>query len=300
MERTLKIDLHIHSNCSDGAFSPKEIIDIAKSNRTSIIAIADHDTTLAYTPELFDYAKQNNIQLIPAVEMSTKFFGVGIHVLGYNFDLNNQALINCLSMLKNARLNYLMEVSKALESLGYVLNTNQLKELPTVTKAHIAKDIVENEANNSLLLKTFNHIPSMGEFIETIMNEGCPAHVEKFSISPIEASKIIHQAGGKVVLAHPVAYMHEDNFPVEKIKTLLDEMNADGIEANYIYVNVTNNIINESKFWNNFAKENNLIATIGSDFHNFDGVRPEIGFSNMNFALTESEIQSILKFLTNY
>ena len=299
MEKTLKIDLHIHSNCSDGAFSPKKLIDIARANETSIIAIADHDSTLAYTPELFDYAKQNNIQLIPAVEMSTKFYGIGIHVLGYNFDLNNQELISCLSMLKNARLNYLEEVSKALNDLGYIINTNQLKELPTVTKAHIARDIVANEKNKELLLKTFNYIPSIDEFIETIMNEGCPAHVEKFSISPIEASKIIHNAGGKVVLAHPVAYMHEDNISVEKIKNLTDEMNADGIEANYIYADVSDKIIDETKFWNNFAKENNLIATVGSDFHNFNGIRPEIGFSNMNFSLSKNEFQNLLNFLNN-
>lgn len=295
MERTLKIDLHIHSNCSDGEFSPKEIIDIAKANGTSIIAIADHDTTLAYSPELIDYAKANNIQLIQAVEMSTKYFGVGIHVLGYNFDLNNEDLQNCLSMLKNARINYLIEVSKALNSLGYCLNTNQLKELPTVTKAHIARDVVGNEKNNDLLLKTFGYIPSMGEFIETIMNEGCPAHVEKFSISPIDASNIIHKAGGKVVLAHPVAYKHEDNISAEKIKTLAKEMHADGIESNYIYVDVTNKVFDETEFWNNFAKENNLFATIGSDFHSFDKFRPEIGFSNMNFALTQCEIEEILK-----
>lgn len=299
MEKTLKMDLHIHSNCSDGKFSPEKLIDIAKANGTSIIAIADHDTTLAYTPELFDYAKQNYIQLIPAVEISTKFYGIGIHVLGYNFDLNNQELISCLSMLKNARLNYLEEVSKALNDLGYILNTNQLKELPTVTKAHIARDIVANEKNKELLLKTFNYIPSIDEFIETIMNEGCPAHVEKFSISPIEASKIIHNAGGKVVLAHPIAYMKENNISVEKIKRLAEKMNADGIEANYIYADVTNKIFDETKFWNHFAKENNLIATIGSDFHNFDGIRPEIGFSNMDLNLSKNEVQNILNFLNN-
>ena len=295
MERTLKIDLHIHSNCSDGEFSPKEIIDIAKANGTSIISIADHDTTLAYSPELIDYAKANNIQLIPAVEISTKFYGVGIHVLGYNIDLKNQELQNCLSMLKNARINYLMEVTKALNSLGYHLNTNQLKELPTVTKAHIARDVVGNEKNRDLLLKTFGYIPSMGEFIETIMNEGCPAHVKKFSISSVDASNVIRQAGGKVILAHPVAYIHENNISVEKIQNLIQEMSADGIESNYIYVDVTNKVFDESKFWNDFAKVNNLITTIGSDFHSFDKYRPEIGFSNKEFRLTQSEIEEILK-----
>lgn len=61
------IDLHIHSNLSDGELSPKEIIDRAVNNGVSVIAIADHDTTLAYNDELFNYVKENNVKLITAV-----------------------------------------------------------------------------------------------------------------------------------------------------------------------------------------------------------------------------------------
>ena len=70
------IDLHIHSNLSDGELSPKEIIDRAVDNGVSVMAIADHDTTLAYSDELFNYAKEKNIKLITAVEISTKYNGI--------------------------------------------------------------------------------------------------------------------------------------------------------------------------------------------------------------------------------
>lgn len=294
-----RIDLHIHSSYSDGFLSPKEIIDIAKQNKTSTISISDHDTIEAYNDELFKYAKDNQIVLIPAVEMSTKFYSVGIHVLGYNIDLNNKQLLDCLSSLKNARLNYLENVTKCLNQLGYIVNINELKQLPTVTKAHIALDVINNKNNHDLLIKTFNHIPNKGEFIETIMNEGCPAYVEKFSISPIEASKIIKQANGKVILAHPIAYMHEDNLSVEQIGKLIKEMNADGIEANYLYIDKNNNEFNDSTFWNNYAKENDLIVTIGSDFHNFDIIHPQIGFINKNLKLSKEEANNILNNLSN-
>ena len=72
-------------------------------------------------------------------------------------------------------------------------------------------------------------------------------------------------------------------------------MKPDGLEANYLYVDRNNNKINEVEKWNNFAKENNLFVTAGSDFHNKDGIRPEIGFVNTNFVLTDVEIDSILK-----
>ena len=72
-------------------------------------------------------------------------------------------------------------------------------------------------------------------------------------------------------------------------------MKPDGLEANYIYVDRNNNLINETKKWNEFANENNLFVTIGSDFHNKDGIRPEIGFVNTNFTLTDKEVDEIIK-----
>lgn len=295
-----RIDLHIHSTYSDGVLTPKEIIDIAKNNNVDTISIADHDTIEAYTQELFDYAKKQQINIIPAVEMSTKHNGFGVHVLGYNFDLNNKELLECLSLLKNARLDYLNNVYKALTNLGYKLDLNKLKELPTVTKAHIALEVVTNKNNNDLLLKTFNHIPSKGEFIETIMNENCPAYVKKFGISPVTAAKIIKQANGKVVLAHPIAYMHEDNVTTNQIDALVKEMKADGIEANYIYIDRNNNVFNDSVYWSNYAKENGLFTTIGSDFHNEDGLHPTIGFTNTSFTINEEETNNILNKLKGF
>ena len=101
-----KIDLHIHTNKSDGKLSPKEVIDEAVKNKVSTIAIADHDTVEAYTDELFSYAKEKNINLIPAVEISTKTKKCGIHVLGYNIDINNEEFRKSLFKLRNARHDY--------------------------------------------------------------------------------------------------------------------------------------------------------------------------------------------------
>ena len=165
----------------------------------------------------------------------------------------------------------------------------------TVTKAHIALDIVNNEKNKAKLMNDFGYIPSKGEFIETIMNENCPAYVKKRTVSPKQAADIIREANGKVVLAHPVAYVHEDGFIDGDILNIINNMKLDGLEANYIYVDRNNNLINETKKWNEFAKESNLFVTIGSDFHNKDGIRPEIGFVNTNFALTDEEVDKIVK-----
>ena len=293
------IDLHIHSNLSDGELSPKEIIDRAVNNEVSVIAIADHDTIETYNNDLFSYAKDNNVKLIPAVEISTKYKGLGIHVLGYNFDINNKLLIDKLYSIRNARHIYLHSVAVKLKKLGYIIDIDYLDKIDAVTKAHIATNTLENKNNEELLLKTFGHIPDKGEFIETIMNEGCPAYVEKETISPIKASDLIREAHGKVVLAHPVAYKYEDGLTDEEILDLVNDMKADGIESNYIYIDKNNNKINESSHWNIFAKSRNLITTIGSDFHKVDNIHPDIGLINEDIKLNDNEITSIIDNLLN-
>ena len=256
------IDLHIHTNCSDGALTPKEIIDEAYKNGINTIAICDHDTTEAYQEEIFNYAKEKNINLIVGVEISTKAKKYGIHVLGYNFDLNNKEFQEKLYTIRNARHIYLRKVATKLEEAGYKIDVERLDKIDAVSKAHIAYDVIENKENETKLKEVFDHIPDMGEFIETIMNEDCPCYVRKETISPKEASELIHHAGGKVVLAHPVAYTYEDNLTEKDIDDLVIDMKPDGIETNYIYIDKNNIKHNDIALWNNFAKKYNLQTTV--------------------------------------
>lgn len=297
---TKRIDLHIHTSISDGELTPMEVIDEAVKNGVSVISIADHDTIDAYTDELFEYAKTKNIKLIPAVEISTKTKKSGIHVLGYNFDLEDAKFKEKLKQIRNARHDYLHKVAKKLVELGYCVNLTELDKIGAVTKAHIAIDLTNNPANKDKLLEEFGHIPAKGEFIETIMNENCPAYVEKVTVTPREAGEIIRAAKGKVVLAHPVAYEHEDNLTDEDILEIVNDMKADGLEANYLYVDRYDNKFDETKKWNEFAKQHNLFVTVGSDFHNNKKkLKPLIGFVNTDFVLSEEIIEEIVSNLEN-
>lgn len=292
---TKRIDLHIHTTISDGVLTPKEVIDEAVKNGVAVISIADHDTIDAYTDEIFEYAKSKNIKLIPAVEISTKTKKSGIHVLGYNFDLEDIEFKEKLKQIRNARHDYLHKVAKKLEELGYCVNLTELDKIGAVTKAHIAIDVTTNLANKDKLLKEFGHIPTKGEFIESIMNENCPAYVEKVTVSPREAGEMIRAAKGKVVLAHPVAYVHEDNLAEEDILEIIKELQPDGLEAYYLYVDRYDNKFDETKKWNEFAKRHNLFVTVGSDFHNTKKkLKPQIGFVNTDFVLSEKVIEEII------
>lgn len=291
-----KIDLHIHSTYSDGKLTPKEIINEATKNNVKTIAIADHDTIEAYTKDLFEYAKNNNIKLIPAVEISTKASKVGIHILGYNIDINNELLKDKLKKLRNARHDYLYKVADKLKELGYTINIEELDKIDAVTKAHIAEQIVKNKNNEKLLQKVFNHIPTKGEFIETIMNENCPAYVKKEAITPKETSTLIREANGKVILAHPVAYTYEDDLSDEEIINIIKDINADGIESKYIYIDRNHNIINDINKWDTIARDLNLFTTIGSDFHNYDKYHPPIGLTN---DIKNINVEEIINNITN-
>ena len=295
----MKIDLHVHTICSDGKLTPKEIIDVAYENDTKIIAIADHDTTEAYNDELFEYATEKGIKIIKAVEISTKTQKAGIHVLGYNIDVNNKEFLEKLKKIRNARHEYLHNVGAKLENLGYIINIEKLDAIDSVTKAHIARDVIGNEKNNDILIKVFGHIPNMGEFIETIMNENCPAYVKKETVTPKDAASIIRQAGGKVILAHPVAYGYEDNLTEDEILQIVQDMKADGIEANYIYIDRNNHIHDDTKKWNEFANKHQLIITIGSDFHLNDGIKPLIGFKNYDLEMTDDKVEELVNWIIN-
>ena len=288
------MDLHIHTNKSDGLHTPYEIIDLAKESNIKIISITDHDTLDAYTDDLFKYAKENNVTLIPGVEISTRIGNDKFHVLAYNIDIKNEKLINELNNIKNARHIYLKEVSKKLIEYGYKVNVDKLDSIKAVTKAHIANDVIGDVQNKKKLLKEFNHIPSAGEFIETIMNNGCPCYVPKRTLTTKEASDLIKGANGKVVLAHPVAYEYENNMTKEEILKVALDMGADGLEAIYLYVDKNNNLVNEIDEWSKIASDNDLFVTIGSDFHKKDGKKPLIGLTNYDINTDNINISEII------
>lgn len=289
-----RIDLHIHTNFSDGELSPKEIIDEAVKNNVSVISITDHDSIDAYSSELYDYAKFRNIKIINGIEISTKYKNIGIHILGYNFDIDNPLLKEKLSLIKNARHKYLYDVNEKLQKIGYLLDVNELDKIDIVTKSHISFNIINNPKNVPLLLKQFSHIPSKGEFIEKIMNAGCPAYVKKETISPKEATDLIKKINGKAILAHPVAYIHEDNLTDQDILKIVTDSNVDGIESNYIYIDRNNKKINEISKWNIFAKEYNLITTVGSDFHKKDFIHPDIGLLDEDIEFSDNFSNTII------
>ena len=290
----IKIDLHIHSNKSDGALSPFQIIDTAKKHGVEVLSITDHDTVGAYSAELFDYAKNNGLTIIPGIEISTKHEKGGYHVLGYNIDVNNKDLLEELQKMRNSRKEYLSEITEKLLEFGFVVNFQKLDKVESVTKGNVAEDVIANPVNHIALKSYFGHIPTKSEFITTLLLKGCPAYIRKTSTTPLEAVELIRKAGGKAVLAHPIAYFYDKRIPKEDTELVIREIMPDGVETNYIHHDKLGVKRNEHDEWHKVAESIGASETVGSDFHNNDGERCLIGFVNDEMNFDEKQIKNLL------
>ena len=185
-------DLDMWIVCEDGCVSEAEA-EMSKLLEKNKMYTSDKNplSTLEEVAKISEMLKQG--------ERPDIYLPIDAHIIEY-------------SKLKDLIIQVPEELSQAkkLNELGYIINVEELDKIDAVTKAHISLDVINNKENQRLLLKNFGHIPNKGEFIETVMNENCPAYVKKETVTPKEASDIIKSANGKVVLAHPVAYIHED------------------------------------------------------------------------------------------
>lgn len=289
-----KIDFHIHSCYSDGKLTPYEIVNLASEREIKYISITDHDTIKAYSDDLFVYANKKKVHLVSGVELSTQKGHRRFHILGYNIDLKNIRLIRHLQQMQISRTLYLDNVANKLKQHGFVLDKASLKNIESVTKAHIAQAVIDNPLNAKKLNEIFKTIPQRGMFIETLLNEGCPCYVKREMITPAQAARIIRGAGGIVVLAHPVAYLYENNMSIEEVANVVTSIKADGLETKYLYVDKDNRHVYDNHAWHQFAKDNNLIETSGSDFHFHDDIHPDLGELNEKSGMSQAAIDYIV------
>jgi predicted metal-dependent phosphoesterase TrpH len=298
------IDLHTHTNCSDGDYSPKELIELAIKQGITILSIADHDTVTAYNDNLVSYAKSRGVTLIPGVEFSTvdQVSKQKIHVVGLNIDLNNQDLLDLCAKLNRSRRNSVIKTKELLKPLGFILRSNKLLSSgSTVTKAHIGRDVIDNPDNKNKFLEIYGKVPLQGTFIEDYLIKGKPAFVDnEFKLFSAEAVKVIKKAGGVAICAHP-AFNVMRGFSFNMMKDLIIRNKFDGLEAINIQYNKSNN---DEKFdmikeFSNFAEEANLLISGGSDYHSSNsklwGNHSELGLKNEKYKITDELVKIILE-----
>ncbi len=242
-------DLHLHTTASDGNIGAEKTLKIAYKRGLDYISITDHDSVDALD-EALDLSENSKVKVIPGIEINSDYLDTEIHVLGYFIDHKSPALLELLENIKSSRKR---RAEKMIEKLNSLLDINldmvELNELvdgEIITRSHIAG-----------LLSKNNIVKSNDEAFDKYIGSKAPAYVKRDYITPVGAIKVIKDAGGIPVLAHPgrIAY---DGF---SFKDLLD-FDFEGVEVFY-----PAHSHQEEKSFLKACLERDLIITGGSDNH---------------------------------
>ena len=248
----MKIDLHIHTTYSDGAYSPEQVVDTALDCNLDVIALTDHDNILSHKVAM-DYVKKQgyNLEIIPGVEINTIYKGYEVHILGYYMDSNNPDFVQLLKNQQQARINQTTQIVELLnKKAGIRVKFEDIKSLVapggSIGRPHIARAIT-----------AVGGVANVMEAYSKYINDSSPVYVTRKTVSPHDAVEIINEAGGIPVFAHPI-----DVDISEKLTKELVSYGLRGIEA---YHRKHSPAVVE--YFSSLAEKYGLIITGGSDFH---------------------------------
>ena len=242
-----KVDLHIHTNQSDGLLPPEKVVQLAARAGLRTISITDHDEIGALAVAITN-ADQLGVEVIAGVELSVSHNGFDIHILGYLLDFHHPHLLEFLSYFQSERVRRVHRILEKLQAQGYAVPLETVLRKAgagSIGRPHIADALVEA-----------GHVSSYYEAFNRFIADGKPAFVPKVRISAAQAVAIIHEAQGLACLAHP-----GQNLPEAVILDVI-KAGVDGIEIVH-----PKHSLSQRELYKQLAKTYNLLETGGSDFH---------------------------------
>jgi hypothetical protein len=256
------IDLHTHTNRSDGSTPPRDLVRLARAAGIGVLAVTDHDSTEAL-PECLDEGRAQGVRVIPGIEMSSRFEGRDVHVLGYGLDAGAPALQAFLAGLHRQRRERVGKICQKLAGLGLSLSPEEvLREAggKSVGRRHVARAMVRKGL-----------VGSLEEAFQKYLGSDSPANLPANELTPAEAATLIRSHGGLPVLAHP-GFLDDDSL----VERVLNETPVAGLEVFHRYDSAVKHLA-----YLEMARRRNLLVTGGSDFHGDDNPKnaPLGGFS---------------------
>lgn len=246
------IDLHTHSLYSDGSHSPRELVALGVENRLQCLALTDHDTVEGVA-ELLRYGQEAGLPVISGVEISATLRQYTVHILGYGFDPLLPELTEWLRPLQNGRARRNQTILEKLSSLGIDISEQELQAVSAAGQTgrpHFARILVARGV-----------VPSFDAAFSRYLGRNKPAWAPRFCYNASEAIAMIHQAGGKAVLAHP-GMLNPD---IRVIASLVQDLARNGLDGLEAYHPSHNKQLCRKLV--QLAKDGQLLATGGSDFH---------------------------------
>jgi predicted metal-dependent phosphoesterase TrpH len=256
----VKADLHLHTTASDGRLEPREIVSLAVRVGLDVIAVTDHDTIDGVVPALAAAQASPSLTVIPGVEINTDVPRGEVHILGYFIDYTDKKLAATLQKLRDSRRERAQKMIAKLGKLGMKIDWQRVSELVrggSVCRPHIAQALFEK-----------GYVGSEKEAFDKYIGHDGPAYVERYKLLPIEVVKLILDAKGLPVLAHPA-----DIAGLDELVPKLKAVGLVGLEV--YYRDYSSEIVARLA---KIAEKYDLIPTGGTDYHAFgDGSEVEIG-----------------------
>lgn len=253
----MSLDLHTHTLASDGTTTASENAALAAEAGLSGLALTDHDT-LAGWAEMADACGRLGLTFVPGVELSTEDRGVSVHILGYWVDPANAALQAECDRLYAERFRRADQILGLLDGLGVTLDRDAV--------ARIAGDAPFGRPHIAQAMVDAGHVASIDEAFDRYLADGGPAWVVKHAVTPEDGVRLIREAGGAAVLAHPgLREAHHEEVP--SLVDRLCQVGLAGVEAEH-----AGHGPEAVEYWRQAARERDLLVTGSSDFH---GARKE-------------------------
>lgn len=296
-EATRPIDLHVHSTCSDGTYSPTQLVDYAIRKGLAAFALTDHDS-IDGLEEAIQYAAKLQAQqisekfcaaapvipeVIPGIELSTEYQGRDIHIVGLYIDYHSQPFLKKLQEFVDSRTNRNYKMCALLRQAGVSVTYEELLAAypdSVITRAHYAAYLLEK-----------GYVKSRQEAFDRYVGDHAPCYVPREKITPAQAVHLILDAHGTPVLAHPIQY----NMNKERLEGLIRELKEEGlmgIEAIYS----TYTAADECQI-RALATKYRLFISGGSDFHGANKPGLDLGTGYGKLYIPLDLLQNIRKAL---
>lgn len=256
------VDLHVHSNKSDGTFTPSELVTMAIEKNLTALALTDHDTTDGLE-ELANTAAGKPLAVVPGIELSTEYEGKDIHIVGLFIDPTQSDFRAHLKAFVESRDDRNRKMCANLQEAGIPISYEALQEAnpgSVITRAHYGTWLLEHGV-----------VSSVADAFSKYLGDHTPYFVPREKVTPQQAVSLIQKAGGLAILAHPILYrMSRERLDI--LVRCLKEVGLTGIEAIY----ATYNSREENQI-RQLASKYDLLLSGGSDFHGFAKPKLELG-----------------------
>jgi len=247
------IDLHTHSLASDGTDTPGELINKAHARGISVLGLMDHDTVAGWD-EAISYLRPG-MSLVLGSEISCQTLdGTSVHMLGMLFDRENTALAEVLSTTRDNRLIRMNRIIGRLNEAGFEISIEdvlaQLAPGATLGRPHLADALIAKKI-----------VASRDEAFTELLHNNSKYYISHYSPTPEDAIRLIKQAGGVAVIAHPLASLRGRTVSIDSFKSMV-EAGLDGIEISH-----RDQSEDERQLLREVVEQYDIIATGSSDYH---------------------------------